>query len=157
MSKYLVLSDSHGRTDELDIILEKERGYNGVFYLGDGIRDVLMPNPRLSGRAVYSVRSLSDRGGNERPLELTLNVDGVNIYLCHGDHLPTDVKLGYASLLTKGFYSGAELCFFGHTHRQTLERREGLTLFNPGAVKDGKYGVLYTDNGTFRLEHKSLW
>lgn len=157
MQTFLVLSDSHGRTDELEILLEKERGFNGVFYLGDGIRDVLTPTPGLSGKAVYSVRSLSDHGGQDRPLELTLTVDGVKIYLCHGDHLSTDVKIGYVSLITKGIYTGADLCFFGHTHRQTLTEREGLTLFNPGAVKDGKYGVLYTDNGTFRLEHKSLW
>ena len=157
MHKYLVLSDSHGKTDALEMIFEKENDCSGFIYLGDGIRDILFPSPYTFGKPVYSVRSMTDYAGSQRPLELTLSIDGIPVYLCHGDHLGTDVKLGFDSLLMKGIYNKASICFFGHTHRQTILTREGLLLFNPGAVKDGKYGILTTDNGKYQLEHRSIY
>ena len=156
MQTYLVLSDSHGRTAELQMILEKEARADGFIFLGDGVRDISFPSPYTFGKPVYAVKSMRDFGGFNQPLEMTLTIDGVKVYLCHGDHLGTDVKIGYGSLLNKGAYTGAAICFFGHTHRQTLLEYEGLTLFSPGAVKDGRYGLFRTDGGKFTLEHKTI-
>ena len=157
MLRLVVLSDSHGRETELEMILQKERSADGFIYLGDGVRDVLFPSPYTSGKPVYSVKSRTDLGAMDRPYELVLRLEGVTLYLCHGDALPTDVKLGFGALITKGIYNGAALCCFGHTHRQTLLETEGLTLFNPGAVRDGRYGILELDGGRFRCFHRDLY
>lgn len=154
--RYLVVSDSHGRDADLGLILSKEKNNDGIIYLGDGIRDILFPSPETFGKAVYSVKSMRDPVGADRPYELVLTLDGIKVYLCHGDHLYTDVKLGFASLINKGIYHGAQICFFGHTHKQTLLETDGLTLFNPGAAKDGEYGIFETKNGAFTLLHRRI-
>ena len=45
---------------------------------------------------------------------------------------------------------------FGHTHKPYIEKCGNMTLFNPGATEDGRYGVIILENGNIQLFHKQL-
>ena len=45
---------------------------------------------------------------------------------------------------------------FGHTHTPYLEEKE-VILFNPGALKDGFYGVLDIEEEKIDIALKSLY
>ena len=86
---------------------------------------------------------------------LTLELDGVRIFVTHG-HL-YGVKRDLTALAGAAKDAGARLALFGHTHIQHLEERGGITLLNPGTA--GRFGhsgyaVVEIKDGAFscRLE-----
>ena len=89
------------------------------------------------------------------PQSLTLELDGVRIFVTHG-HL-YGVKRDLTALAGAAKDAGARLALFGHTHIQHLEERGGITLLNPGTA--GRFGhsgyaVVEIKDGAFscRLE-----
>ena len=64
--------------------------------------------------------------------ELTLDVEGVKIYACHGDRL--GVKRGAGELAAKAASIGADIALYGHTHKACEKVINGVTLFNPGTL-----------------------
>ena len=46
-----------------------------------------------------------------------------------------------------------DICIFGHTHKEFLEEKNGITFVNPGALQDKKYVMYY---GGKRFEQKIL-
>lgn len=83
---------------------------------------------------------------------------GVLFYYTHG-HL-YGVKSGLTELAEAADARGAQSALFGHTHRQTLEKRGGVVLFNPGALSsqcgEGHYGIAIVQEGSVRFEHRKL-
>ena len=51
---------------------------------------------------------------------------------------------------------GADIALFGHTHRPFLEEDGGVWYMNPGAARDGRYGVIEMKDGAFTCELKEL-
>ena len=39
----------------------------------------------------------------------------------------------------------ADICIFGHTHREYIEEKNGIKFINPGALQDKKY-ILWAEN-----------
>ena len=83
-----------------------------------------------------------------------MEINGVKIFLTHG-HL-YDVKRGLSSIKEIGKKLNASLVVFGHTHKPYIEKDEDMTLFNPGATEDGRYGIIILENGNIDLFHKQL-
>ena len=90
------------------------------------------------------------------PPSLTLEFDGVRVFLTHG-HL-FGVKTGLTRLLLEGKRVGAQLVLFGHTHRPYLAEHDGVWLLNPGSCSamQGSYAVLTVENGGFHAELKEI-
>ena len=103
MKSIIVLSDTHGSDGSMI-----RSDFAGKTYLLNGNCDV----PRL---------------GEDT---LTLEIEGVKIFACHGDRL--GVKRGTAELARRAAEEGADIALFGHTHRAVEEQKDGVTLFNPG-------------------------
>ena len=168
--KVIVVSDIHGRGEYLDRVLAKHSDCDGVFFLGDGIRDV--EPERITGRG----RMFCGVTGNCDPLyiplgypfskELLLCLEEYNIMLTHGDlH---SVKWGYERAAAYAYKRGADILLFGHTHipmeKYIPEGSElgdvvterPLRIMNPGSLRERSYGILQIKNREILFSHGTV-
>ena len=146
-----VFSDSHGNLRALKDALAAAGPLDAALFLGDYSSDARVI--REAGIPLGVVRGNNDFGSPEAD-ELTLEFDGVRVFCTHGHrygvYFSTD-RLYYAAKEKE-----ADVALFGHTHVPFCEEMDGLTLFNPGALIEGQYGVICAEEGKARLEHRHL-
>lgn len=150
--KVLIVSDSHSRLDNLMKMWEKEVP-DVVISAGDYSKDVEELSYVYENSKYYIVRGNCDYMDHSTEDILEFELSGKKIFLTHG-HL-YGVKISYDYLRMEAKDRGNNLCIFGHTHIPYLEE-EGMILFNPGAVKDGLYGILEINNDEINIEHRKL-
>jgi putative phosphoesterase len=140
--KLLVVSDSHGDTASLEMILQRAADCDALVHLGDGADDLDTLLRYTQGKAVYRVRGNCDPGlpYAER---LVFRVAGKTVLACHGHKYR--VETGPDRLYFEGLRENADLCLYGHTHRQAADEDTGILLLNPGAVKNRRYAVVTLD------------
>lgn len=149
--KLLVLSDSHGRTGKLKNIIDENSDADMIIYLGDGERDFEAAVSNTNTEHIQ-VCGNCDRMSMEQ-VTIIREFAGVKFYITHG--FEQGVKYGLGKIETLCSYSGCSVALFGHTHRQHLSENCGVTLFNPGAVANGEYGVITLAAGKAVFEHRS--
>ena len=140
MQNFLILSDVHGDTASLRRVLELSRGALGVFFLGDGLSEVVAAS-RAAGIPLYAVRGNCDAlTATDTPVdhELTVTVGAHRILLLHG-HTVGVKGGGYGGLISRAHANGADVVLYGHTHARDeryFRAGEGgpLTVFNPGSL-----------------------
>lgn len=156
--KILVISDSHGRTGKLKMILIRNQDIDMIIHLGDGEND-LSPacqacNIDLSKIRVFQVCGNCDRESNDN-ITITPTIEGVKFYITHG--FEQGVKYGLKKIATLASYNDCKIALFGHTHRQHKSEEMGIMLFNPGSVMNGEYGIINVGNGNIECcELKAL-
>ena len=155
--KILVFSDSHGAEQPLIDAIEENKDADVIAFLGDGERDFeealaacgIAPfGPRDSIR-ILQVCGNCDRTSME-PVTITSDLGGVKTLITHGHD--QNVKFGYARLMQQAKKSGCQAAFFGHTHLQTAEEKDGILLLNPGSIRSGKYAVVTVEDGKTQYE-----
>lgn len=134
------MSDSHRATGNLFEIVEKHINTTDLFiFLGDGendFDDVLALYPDLK----YERVSGNCDWYSTYPLYKSITAQGKKIFFSHGH--PFHVKFGYDEIIRAAMAEKADICLFGHTHNQYTNYDDGLYIMNPGAVRDGKYGMI---------------
>lgn len=142
MERYLIFSDSHGNRETL--LAQAERiPCNGVIHLGDHESDAMWLLERTNG-PVIAVRGNCDLGGTA-PSVRVITLSGLPFFITHGHTF--SVKSGIEDLVSAAREHGAAVLLFGHTHVPILENRNGLLIMNPGAARNGAYGVIEIENG----------
>lgn len=164
--KILVFSDSHGSDRTITRALELHgRTSELALHAGDGAHSFMLlsaEHPAVNFRAVRgncdSPRSFF--GSEELFEEELIAVGEHKLLLTHGHRLA--VKLSLSMLIAHARSRGADIVVFGHTHtpleRYIPDDEDGgaVYLFNPGAAKDGRYGIIeIRDNGVL-LQNASL-
>lgn len=138
--RIIVLSDSHRAKGNLFEIIEKHMDKTDLFiFLGDGeddFDDILTMYPKLK----YERVSGNCDWYSTHPLSKSITIGGKNIFFSHGH--PFYVKMGYENFIGTAKQNKADICLFGHTHTQYTDYIDGLYIMNPGAVCDGKYGII---------------
>ena len=143
MVRILAISDSHGDRRTLYRILDTHREANAVFFLGDGYADLLDLQDEFT---VHAVAGNCDGFSCEAPAERETTVGGKRFFAVHGHHYSVKHTLLRLSLAAQS--RGVDVALFGHTHTPCIERVEGLTLVNPGSVRDGgRYALIDIQNG----------
>lgn len=150
--KILVVTDCHGHFENLLKAYETEEPQI-VFCAGDHSTDVEELSFVKEEAEYYIVRGNCDYYDMKHEDLLKIEVEGKVFLLTHGHHY--GVKSTYGLIREAGLNEGVDMVVFGHTHIPYLEKKE-VTLFNPGALKDGLYGVLNIGNGRIDVELKSL-
>ena len=150
--KILILSDSHRNDDFARAVLRRHPGAEAVFFLGDGEGD-LFPYLRLPEQAYAAVRGNCDFG-SDLPLFRVFDLEGKRFFCTHGHTY--HVKSTLSFLRSAALAEGASVALFGHTHSPFFSEEAGLTLFNPGSLCSGDYGLLEIKNGRFQFFHKQL-
>ncbi|SEF78506.1 hypothetical protein SAMN02910276_01083 [Butyrivibrio sp. Su6] len=149
MHKYLVVSDTHGRDNNFYDVLDLEEPLDGIIHCGDfegseGKFAIAANCP------VYFVAGNNDFFSDlNRELEFTF--DGHKAFLTHGHNYMVSMDLDY--IRSEGIARGAEVVFFGHTHKPVAKTMGGVYLFNPGSLsyprQEGRrpsYIILTTDD-----------
>ncbi len=154
--KLLIVSDSHGRDDYLTAICADHLDADAVIHLGDGEHDfgLIEDYPAFKGKKIYQVKGNCDFT-DALPTTRFENIGGHAFYLTHG--YLQHVKMGLEYIYLDAKKNNRDIVLFGHTHTPTLKKYDGVTLFNPGAVCNGRYGILtISDDGTCSFEHCSM-
>ncbi len=139
--KILVASDSHGLALHLIDAIRKENPEK-LFFLGDGIRDLLQVRIYFPHLLIEQVRGNCDHwsDGTEERL---LQIEGHSILMLHGH--TRGVKRGINKLRVLAQKLDAKVVLYGHTHRPTYIEENGVSFLNPGSIGGfgyASYGIL---------------
>lgn len=151
--RIIVVSDSHGRCGNLFDIIEMHIEDADLFVcLGDCNDGRDFENAQIYFKDKLKLRRVA--GNNDwysnAPNLDTINANGKKVLFCHGHTLK--VKFTTELLLEKAKEIGADVVLFGHTHTPYKNYVDGIHIFNPGAVCNGKYGILdITDSGIMAI------
>lgn len=66
------------------------------------------------------------------------------------------MKQNPLSLLYRAKELGVQAAFYGHTHIAAQDCEDGVLLFNPGALRDGRYGLVWLENSRLHAAHRTL-
>lgn len=143
----LVISDSHGATDLMSMLMSRmteENKPDVLIYCGDGLRDVYAYKTVFS--RFEAVRGNCDLNyPPEIALEKTSLIGDMFVFIAHGHAYK--VKRTMLSLNFRAREVGAKVACFGHTHQHYLELHNGVLMLNPGALCKGCYAFLDIDRG----------
>ncbi|MGN1098175.1 MAG: metallophosphoesterase family protein [Clostridia bacterium] len=147
--RIIVFSDSHGNTRCMDRAIAAIGSFDAIIHLGDIDRDVRYLEQNYSQYPIYAVQGNNDFYC-QREKELTAELGGVKIYMCHGH--TRDVRRGTEGMLTAAQSRGCTAALYGHTHIPHDETVDGVLIFNPGSCampRNGKpsFGILEIENG----------
>ncbi|MCR4615593.1 MAG: YfcE family phosphodiesterase [Clostridiales bacterium] len=137
--RILALSDSHRDVFSLQSAIEAQPSADIIVFLGDGENDIDQMCRLFPHKPIVCV------GGNcdfsrLNPETRLIPCEGVKIFCTHGHRQM--VKYGTERLMFDALKAGADIALYGHTHIQDYEYVNGLHLFNPGSIRDGRYGVI---------------
>lgn len=153
MMQVLIFSDSHGDTSRLREALLRHPAAAAVCHLGDGAREAETIPAILPTAMLFAVRGNCDMLC-DLPYVRLETCGGCRILLTHG-HL-YHVKSGLDSLRYAAEEQNADIVLFGHTHVSFESYMDGRRFFNPGALHDGRYGLLDITARGVLLQHMHL-
>ena len=158
---FIVFSDSHGSSYNMEKVIEKYPEIECVIHLGDGAEDTkFLTLPPTTG--LLTVKGNCDVFSKE-PALLQLNLCGLDFIICHGDGY--GVKYGMQRFESFAVKSGCDIALFGHTHRPYLNEikteKKTVYVFNPGSVSRPfmgrpSYGVIKTDGKNVTVLHETV-
>ncbi len=128
--RVLVISDTHGRSRNLDQILEMEEPFDALIHCGDveGEEDYIEV---VAECPAYIVAGNNDFF-SQLPREIEEDLGGHRIFVSHGHYYGVSIDLG--RIREEGIARGADIIAFGHTHKPVVKQKDGVTLINPGSL-----------------------
>ena len=143
----VVISDSHGDSATVNMILSRHRTADMVIFLGDGERDIYTQSNSL----LLKDKSLVAVSGNcdfasALSAEEVVSLGGKKIYCLHGHTM--GVKHGYERLEHSAELKGVDIVVHGHTHQERTEFKNGIYYMCPGSARAGVYGIIDIDDRT---------
>ena len=128
-----VISDTHGmlRADVHRVF----KGVTEILHAGDVCGNEILDELALIA-PVRAVRGNCDDPWDPRlPEALDTEIGGLSVHMSHGHELgrpkPAQVAAAY----------GADICIYGHTHKQVIERVGERLVVNPGAAGERRYDL----------------
>ncbi|MBE5827633.1 MAG: metallophosphoesterase [Butyrivibrio sp.] len=160
MHRYLVVSDTHGHDDNFYRVLDLVGHIDGVIHCGD-FEGSEGRFALAAGCPVYFVAGNNDFFSDLKR-EIEFELDGHRVIVTHGHHYMVSMDL--ENLRAEAAYRGADIAFFGHTHKPLAKCIDGIWLFNPGSLsyprQEGRrpsYMILEIgDDGKISYEFKYL-
>lgn len=141
--RIIAISDSHGRKGNLFDIIEKHIDHADLFIcLGDCNNGRDFEDAQLYfGEKLKLIRVAGncDWYSDAPDIQIT-DFRKKRVLFCHGHKFY--VKMGIEKLIEEAKLQKADLVIYGHTHAPRCEYIDGIYFFNPGAVLDGRYGII---------------
>ena len=146
--KVLIVSDTHKKNENYFYVLEKEKP-DLVIHCGD------------AEGSEYALTKAADcpveivLGNNdffsELPRELMLDIGPYKVWVVHGHNYY--VSMGNENLKREAVERGADIVFYGHTHRPVIYMDDDVIAVNPGSLsyprQEGRrpsYALMEMDN-----------
>lgn len=155
MNKVLIVSDSHGLTEEL-INLKKSNPALEILHCGDS--ELFIDDPALQN--MHVVRGNCDFD-YKMPDKKMIKIGDINILVTHG-HL-YQVGRDLTNLSYIAHEQQANIVCYGHTHRARAEKLGDHIFINPGSIrsprdrKERTYALLeFEDLTNIRVNFYSL-
>lgn len=158
--KILIVSDTHRRNENLEIVLEREKNIDVLIHLGDieGSEEYIR---EIAGCVCYMVAGNNDYF-SELDREIVTEIGNYKVLITHGHNYY--VSLGYETIEEEAIAQGIDIAMFGHTHRPVVEVLDEVTIVNPGSLsyprQDGKRPsyiiMMVDDDGEVSFEIKYL-
>lgn len=161
-----IISDTHGSLVQAKKALKALGKCNHIIHLGD----VLYHGPRNPVHETYEPKALAEflkgkniiyiRGNCDSDVdcmvtdadiytkERFIDFGDIKIYAVHGYEEDLDKRIKRAKDL------GANTILFGHTHIKMLDKKDGITIINPGSTtlaKDGSNSCALFDDREWKL------
>lgn len=128
--KILIISDTHGRIENLKMVLWQEKPLDLLIHLGDIEGD----EKRIEMLADCPVKAVA--GNNDffsnLPGEREIRIGKYKVLLTHGHYYYVNAGIRY--IKGAALDRGIDIAMFGHTHRPILEQDKGVTVLNPGSL-----------------------
>jgi len=129
--RILVVSDTHGREENLIKVLEETGTPDCLLHLGDSecgeeyMRSIVKcPLHMVSGNCDFFT---------QLPKTKIIELGGCKIMMTHGHYYY--VSVGTRDLVEEAKTNGCNVAMFGHTHRPFIDQSdEELTVLNPGSL-----------------------
>lgn len=139
--KAVVISDSHGCSDNIYYVLSREKDISTVIFLGDGISDIEKAEEWFPEHRFICVKGNNDFYSSEDTVAYQ-HFEGTTVVMTHG-HM-YNVRYSNRDLISHAEGVMAQLVLYGHTHRadDTIDPLTGIRAVNPGALCDGRYAVI---------------
>lgn len=128
--KILIVSDTHGRCENLERVLLIESPIDMMIHCGDleGDEDYF---EALADAPCYMVSGNNDFF-SDLPREEGLILGNKRVLITHGHYY--GVSLGIEGILDEAHARGVQIVCFGHTHRPVVYEDDGVTAVNPGSL-----------------------
>ena len=128
--RILVISDSHGRNDDVAGVVDQVGHIDMLIHCGDVERgeDYIRS---LVECPVYMVGGNSDYN-LDLPRQLELTIGNYRVFVIHG-HMSW-VNRGVDYLRQIAVENHYDIVMFGHTHVPFLQKEDDLTILNPGSL-----------------------
>lgn len=145
-----LISDTHGmvRAD----VHRALAGVTRILHAGDVGGDEILDELALIAPVTAVVGNCDDPWDPRLSERLDLEIGGLRVHVSHGHELgrprPAQIAVAY----------DADVCVYGHTHRQLVERVDGRLIVNPGAAGARRFdlvpsvGVLTITGGVADVE-----
>ncbi len=137
--KIIIVSDSHGKRNILNDLLEEHKDADHFLHCGDiELSDDMFP--------MYKTVIGNNDYFTNYPLERVVEIAGHRIYMTHGHIL--NVWNRHEHLVEKAKEHGCDIACYGHSHISVIEKRDDILILNPGSLwrsRDGKgpsYAIL---------------
>lgn len=129
MRRILIISDSHGKNDNIKKAIEKAGRFHLMIHLGDVGHDYLQVE-RMAGVPTYMVAGNNDYGGFLRDMSV-IYLGSHRVLLTHGHR--QNVHFGVDRLRYLALENECDIAMYGHTHVPFLEEGD-VTIINPGSI-----------------------
>lgn len=134
MLRILIMSDSHGRNENVELAIAQVREEIGEFqmliHLGD-VGDARELEP-LAGVPCYIVRGNTDYDAKLLNANV-IEAGGHRIFATHGHLYQVDMRLDL--LRFAALENDCDIAMYGHTHVPYLEEDpDDVTILNPGSI-----------------------
>ena len=128
--RILIVSDTHGRVENLEKVLKRVTPIDHFIHLGD-VEGQEEQIAAMAGVPVSMVAGNNDWFSNH-PKGLLVSLGKYRAFLTHGHHY--GVHGGHAGLREQAALRKVDIVMYGHTHYPCVEQKPGLTILNPGSL-----------------------
>ena len=148
--KAVVISDSHGFSNNIYYVLSREKDVSTVIFLGDGLSDIEKAEEWFPGHRFICVKGNNDFYSSEDTVAYQ-HIEGTTVVITHG-HM-YNVRYNRRELISHAEGVRANLALYGHTHRADdyTDVLTGIRVVNPGALCDGRYAVIDFKKGSVEV------
>ena len=135
--KVLIISDSHGRDENLRKAIGQEAPIDLLIHAGDWEGE---PSRILGEKTEYEIKTVAGNMDWSASLESSqlFPLGKHLVFLTHGHRY--GVHYGMRGLLDAAEEYGADVVIFGHIHTPVNEELEGVLLLNPGSIAKPRQG-----------------
>ena len=152
--RILILSDSHSDRKKVREAVELMRdSISAIIHLGDGERDMYFDDGTLDDFQVYQVRGNCDYA-SELPDSQLVEIRNKRIFVTHGHN--QKVKYTRILLEQEAKKYNADIVLYGHTHKAVTEYVDNTYYFNPGSLREGKFGYIDIVQNSIRCVNLDL-